>query len=79
MSENNGSNPVGRSLDRRKLIAIVYADIVGYSPLIGRDGAGTIERLRSLRRNLIRAGNRQYGGKVVQTGGDSLLIVFGQR
>jgi hypothetical protein len=50
--KTNGSDPVGRSLDRRKFIAIVYADTVGYSPLVGRDDAG-----RSLLHNRIdRAG-----------------------
>ena len=31
-----------RPPDRRKLIAVVYADMVGYSRLIGLDDAGTI-------------------------------------
>ena len=39
--------------DRRKLVAVVYADMVGYSRLIGLDDAETLERLRTLRRNLI--------------------------
>ena len=34
-------SPVGR-----KLIAIVHADMVGYSRLIGLDDVGTLERLR---------------------------------
>ena len=38
---------------RGKLIAMVYADMVGYSRLIALDEAGTLERLRSLRRNVI--------------------------
>ena len=33
----------------RRLIAIVYADMVGYSRLIGLDDAGTLRRLRTLR------------------------------
>ena len=31
----------------RKLVAVVYADMVGYSRLIGLDDAGTLERLRT--------------------------------
>ena len=38
--------PAGKPQDRRKLIAVVYADMVGYSRLIGLDDAGTLERLR---------------------------------
>ncbi len=37
----------------RRLAAILVADIVGYSRLMGRDEAGTIRRLKSLRRELI--------------------------
>jgi adenylate cyclase len=62
--------------DRRKLIAVVYADMVGYSRLIGLDDVGTLDRLRTLRRNLIDPTIEEHGGRIVQTGGDSLLIVF---
>ena len=34
--------PNRKSPDRRKLIAVVYADMVGYSRLIGLDDAGTL-------------------------------------
>jgi adenylate cyclase len=61
---------------RRKLIAVLYADMVGYSRLIGLDDAGTLERLRALRRDLIDPAIEEYGGRIVQTGGDSLLVVF---
>ena len=62
--------------DRRKLIAVLYADMVGYSRLIGLDDAGTLQRLRKLRGELIDPAVEEHGGKIVQTGGDSLLIVF---
>ena len=61
---------------RRKLIAILYADMVGYSRLIGLDDSGTLERLRALRRNLIDPAIGEHGGRIVQTGGDSLLVTF---
>ena len=76
MSGSNASDLIGKSPDRRKLIAVVYADMVGYSRLIGLDDAGTLERLRTLRRNLIDPAINEHGGRIVQTGGDSLLIVF---
>jgi predicted ATPase/class 3 adenylate cyclase len=62
--------------DRRKLIAVVYADMVGYSRLIGLDDLGTLQRLRALRTNLIDPAAEGHGGRIVQTAGDSLLIVF---
>ena len=71
-----GTTTSQKTQDRRKLIAVVYADMVGYSRLIGLDDAGTLERLRTLRRNLIDPTIEEHGGRIVQTGGDSLLIVF---
>src|SRR5689334_14639416 len=50
--------------------------MVGYSRLIGLDDAGTLRRLRTLRRALIDPTIREHGGRVVQTGGDSLLVAF---
>jgi adenylate cyclase len=76
MSGTRGSELGVKSQDRRKLIAVMYADMVGYSRLIGLDDQGTLERLRSLRRNLIDPAIEEHGGRIVQTGGDSLLIVF---
>jgi adenylate cyclase len=66
----------GKAAGGRKLIAVVYADMVGYSRLIGLDDAGTLRRLRTLRRALIDPAIREHGGRVVQTGGDSLLVAF---
>ena len=50
--------------------------MVGYSRLIGLDDVGTLERLRTLRKNLIDPAIEEHGGRIVNTGGDSLLIVF---
>jgi adenylate cyclase len=66
----------GKPADRRKLVAVVYADMVGYSRLIGLDDAGTLQRLRTLRREVIDPAISEHSGRLVQTGGDSLLIVF---
>ncbi|HEY7577909.1 MAG TPA: tetratricopeptide repeat protein [Acetobacteraceae bacterium] len=77
MSETgSGLDLAGKAAGSRRLIAIVYADMVGYSRLIGFDDAGTLRRLRTLRRALIDPAIREFGGRVVQTGGDSLLIAF---
>jgi adenylate cyclase len=60
----------------RRLIAVVHADMVGYSRLIGLDDIETLERLRGLRSNLIDPAVSEHGGRIVQTAGDSLLMVF---
>ena len=49
MSGSNASDLIGQPPDRRKLIAVVYADMVGYSRLIGLDDAGTLGRPRRAR------------------------------
>src|SRR6202162_4023737 len=76
MSESKAPDPTGKPPDRRKLVAVLYADMVGYSRLIGLDDIGTLERLRALRRNLIDPAIEDHGGRLVNTGGDSLLLVF---
>ena len=76
MPEIGASDSAGRTPDRRKLVAVVYADMVGYSRLIGLDDAGTLARLRQLRSDLIDPAIDEHGGRIVQTGGNSLLIVF---
>ena len=76
MPDPNASRAIEGPPDRRKLIAVVHADMVGYSRLIGLDDAGTLERLRALRKTLIDPAIEEHGGRIVQTGGDSLLIVF---
>jgi rhodanese-related sulfurtransferase len=65
------SDLAGKAAGGRRLIAVVRADMAGYSRLIGLDDVGTLRRLRTLRRALIDPAIREYGGKVVQTGGVS--------
>jgi adenylate cyclase len=76
LSSFSSAEPIGKPHDRRKLIAVLYADMVGYSRLIGWDDQGTLGRLRALRREIIDPTVDEHGGRIVQTGGDSLLIVF---
>ena len=76
MRSDTASDPVGRLTGRRRLIAVVYADMVGYSRLIGLDDVGTLARLQTLRSNVFDPAIAEHGGRIVQTGGDSLLIVF---
>jgi adenylate cyclase len=76
MAVTEGAESTGRSSDRRKLVAVLYADMVGYSRLIGLDDVGTLERLRMLRREVLDLAIEQHSGRIIQTGGDSLLIVF---
>jgi adenylate cyclase len=60
----------------RKLAAILAADVAGYSRLMGADEEGTLERLKTLRRELLDPKIAEYKGRVVNTTGDGLLVEF---
>ena len=60
----------------RRLAAILAADIAGYSRLMERDEAGTLVRLRTLRRDLIDPKMAEHKGRIVKTTGDGILVEF---
>jgi adenylate cyclase len=62
--------------DQRRLAAIVSADVVGYSLLMGRDDSATLAGLKAHRRELIDPTIAEYGGRIVKTTGDGLLLEF---
>jgi len=61
---------------QRRLAAIVSADVVGYSRLIGADEAGTLAALRAHRAELLDPLIARHGGRIVKTMGDGLLLEF---
>ena len=61
---------------RRRLAAILAADIVGYSKLIRADEDGTIARVRALRRELVDPKVAKHSGRIVKVMGDGILIEF---
>ena len=62
--------------EQRKLAAIVAADVVGYSRLMGRDESGTLARLRKNRSERFDPVLAKYGGRLVKLTGDGVLIEF---
>ena len=60
----------------RKLAAILAADVVGYSRLVGDDEAGTIARVKALRKECIEPLVAEYHGRVVKLMGDGALVEF---
>ncbi|MEE9587411.1 MAG: adenylate/guanylate cyclase domain-containing protein, partial [Hyphomicrobiaceae bacterium] len=60
----------------RRLAAVLAADVVGYSRLMGEDEAGTLERLKSLRRELVQPKIVECRGRIVKLMGDGLLAEF---
>ncbi|WP_431323455.1 tetratricopeptide repeat protein [Rhizobium sp. YTU87027] len=60
----------------RRLTAILSADVVGYSRLMGLDEAGTLERLKACRRELIDSTVEEYHGRIIKLMGDGALVEF---
>jgi adenylate cyclase len=60
----------------RKLAAIIAADVVGYSRLMGANEAGTLAALKTHRQELIDPKIAEHQGRIVKTTGDGLLIEF---
>jgi TolB-like protein/class 3 adenylate cyclase/Tfp pilus assembly protein PilF len=60
----------------RRLAAIVCADVVGYSRLMGADEEKTLAMLKSHRRELIDPLIGQHRGRIFKTTGDGMLIEF---
>jgi adenylate cyclase len=69
------TSPSGQKV-RRRLAAILAADIAGFSALMGQDEEGTLARIKKLRRELIEPKVRDRQGRVVKTTGDGLLVEF---
>ena len=61
----------------RRLAAILAADVVGYSRLVERDEAGTIERLKTHRKSFIEPLIAEHHGRIVKLMGDGALCEFG--
>ncbi len=60
---------------RRKLAAILSADVAGYSRLMGADEEATIAALNACRA-IFRDRVERHHGRVVDTAGDSVLATF---
>lgn len=63
--------------EQRRLAAILAADVVGYSRLMGRDESGTVARLRAIRKQTVVPIVARRGGRIVKLTGDGVLAEFG--
>jgi adenylate cyclase len=62
--------------EQRRLAAILVADVVGYSRLIGSDEAGTLAQLDALRAEIIEPQIAKHAGRLFKAVGDGFLIEF---
>jgi adenylate cyclase len=60
---------------KRKISAILSADAVGYSRLMGEDEEGTVRTLESYRKTITSI-IQQHNGRVVDSPGDNILAEF---
>ncbi len=61
---------------RRRLSAVMSADVAGYSALMAADEEGTLARLKAHREELIEPAIAAHGGRIVKLMGDGLLMEF---
>ena len=61
---------------QRRLAAILFADVVGYSRLTGQDEVGTWRRLQSVLQDVVRPSIKAHAGRVVRIKGDGILVEF---
>ena len=61
---------------QRKLTAILSADVVGYSGLMERDEAGTLQRLKANRNAIFDPNVASHGGRQFKLMGDGALVEF---
>jgi adenylate cyclase len=60
----------------RRLTAILAADVVGYSRLMGEDEVGTLARLKACRRELVDPVIEEFHGRIIKLMGDGALVEF---
>jgi adenylate cyclase len=60
----------------RRLVAILAADVAGYSRLMASDEVGTLERLQRFRREIFDPQIASHGGRLVKLMGDGALVEF---
>ncbi len=60
----------------RRLTAILAADVVGYSRLMGEDAAGTLDALEAHREDLVEPDIAEREERVVKLKGDGVLAEF---
>jgi adenylate cyclase len=60
----------------RRLVAVLAADVAGYSRLMGADEEGTLAQLKAIRKTLVDPTIASHRGRIVKTTGDGTLVEF---
>ena len=65
-----------RSDNQRRLSAILVADVVGYSRMMGTDEMGTLDRLNQVFKTCVQPNISRHHGRIVKLMGDGLLAEY---
>jgi len=65
-----------QDLPTRRLAAIAFADIAGWSRMVERNDAATLAAWQSLRHDLIEPGIATHGGRLLEVAGDAVIVEF---
>jgi adenylate cyclase len=68
---------MGEERVNRKLAAILAADVVGYSRLMGADEEGTLSALKQHRQSVFDPAVAAHNGRIVKLIGDGTIVEFG--
>ena len=61
---------------KRRLAAIAFADVAGFSRLIALQDVDTVLRWRTLRTEIMEPHMTRHGGRIAETAGDAVLVEF---
>ena len=67
---------MGSSRDERRVAAIAFADVVGYSTLMAADEHGTYARWMALLSGVIEPETARHAGRILHVAGDGILLEF---
>jgi class 3 adenylate cyclase len=63
--------------NQRRLAAILVADVIGYSRMMGADEAGTLATLKERRSAIFEPTIKAHHGRIIKLMGDGVLVEFG--
>src|SRR5215472_5800806 len=75
-AEKGAARAMATATATRRLAAILAADVVGYSRLMGADEEGTHERVKAHLREVVDPKISEHHGRIVKTTGDGVLAEF---
>lgn len=76
MSARTGDAQGALPAIRRRLAAVAFADVAGYSRLMAVDDVETVRRWKQMRSEVIEPSMSRYGGRIAEIAGDAVLIEF---